>query len=281
MTSGVSELSPVLGSALLDEEDIDRVTYVVRNLALSSGFDALNANLLAAATSELATNAVVHGGGGRFSVGPTTDGRGLEIVISDDGPGIDDIERAFVEGYSTRQGGLGIGLSAVRRAATNVDVRSAPGRGTTVTMRHFLPPPRVWLELGIGSRPDPTSEENGGLVVHRGLPNDQLLVAIVDSLDRGPRARARSTVAAEVLCRTKALDPGDMLHEAHRAVRQSDDDDGHNGLIATALVADRHQLTLAAIGDMTTRIFAKDGTEPLSFDMCSPAASARLVQPTS
>ena len=62
---------------------------------------------------------VVHDGNGR---------QGIEVVASDDGPGIEDIERALQDGYTTG-GGLGLGLPGARRLVDEFEIESAPGAG--------------------------------------------------------------------------------------------------------------------------------------------------------
>ena len=58
---------------------------------------------------------------------------GIEVVASDDGPGIADIERALQDGYTTG-GGLGLGLPGARRLVDEFDIQSEPSQGTTVTL---------------------------------------------------------------------------------------------------------------------------------------------------
>jgi signal transduction histidine kinase/ActR/RegA family two-component response regulator len=67
----------------------------------------------------------------------------VELLVSDDGRGMDATTRAraFEPGFSTREGGSGLGLpgvaAIVRRAGGSIGLDSAPGRGTTV--RVLLP----------------------------------------------------------------------------------------------------------------------------------------------
>jgi serine/threonine-protein kinase RsbT len=77
---------------------------------------------LALVTSELASNAARHGGGGNVLV--RTTGRGVLIICRDAGPGIVDVDQALQDGWSQGRriaeaapppGGLGSGLGAVRR----------------------------------------------------------------------------------------------------------------------------------------------------------------------
>ena len=56
---------------------------------------------------------------------------GLEIIAVDNGPGIEDIEKALEDGFSTG-GGLGIGLGGVRRLMDEFEIHSKVGEGTKV-----------------------------------------------------------------------------------------------------------------------------------------------------
>src|SRR5690606_21981873 len=82
--------------------------------------------------SELATNIVKHARDGVVTV---TGRKGhsygiLQLVAVDRGPGMADVERCLVDGYSTA-GSPGTGLGAVRRLSSSMDIVSAP-EGTVV-----------------------------------------------------------------------------------------------------------------------------------------------------
>ena len=55
------------------------------------------------------------------------------MVARDTGPGIEDVQRALADGYSTYHG-LGLGLPGARRLMDEFSVVSELGKGTTVTM---------------------------------------------------------------------------------------------------------------------------------------------------
>jgi serine/threonine-protein kinase RsbT len=61
------------------------------------------------------------------------------VEAVDQGPGIEQIERAMQDGYST-SGGLGLGLPGARRLMDEFEIRSEDGVGTTVVMRKWAPP---------------------------------------------------------------------------------------------------------------------------------------------
>jgi len=115
------------------QDDVATARRLARSIALELGFDAFAATAVTTATSELARNVVVHGGGGFMGVEMVRDaGRvGLALTFHDEGPGIENLERALQGGYSTRRS-LGLGLSGSRRLVDSFDIDTAPGAGTRI-----------------------------------------------------------------------------------------------------------------------------------------------------
>lgn len=89
--------------------------------------------MVATAVSELAGNIIKYATRGEVVVrGVKERGRrGVEVVVSDNGPGIADVEQALQDHFST-SGTLGLGLPGVKRLMDQFSIESAPGRGTTV-----------------------------------------------------------------------------------------------------------------------------------------------------
>jgi serine/threonine-protein kinase RsbT len=130
-------------AALPVRSDVDlmAVREAARAAAAEAGFSLVNQTKLVTAVSELARNAVVHGGGGEVSVDPVQRGtlRGVRLVVSDRGPGIADIAEALTDGHTTGHG-LGLGLGGARRLVDDFSIDSAPGQGTTVTIAMWATP---------------------------------------------------------------------------------------------------------------------------------------------
>ncbi|MBF0335044.1 MAG: ATP-binding protein [Alphaproteobacteria bacterium] len=129
MTAGTDRVD------VLCDSDIVAVQRQVMRVAKQVGLSAFAITKLVTATSELARNMVVHGSGGWAEVAALDQDRrrGVRVVVSDDGPGIADLEAAMRDGYSTG-GGLGLGLPGARRLADEFDIQTAPGRGTVATI---------------------------------------------------------------------------------------------------------------------------------------------------
>ena len=95
------------------------------------------------AVSEAVTNAIVHAY--PDALGMVTlrcrilKGQILDIVVKDKGVGIGDVEQARRPMYTT--GGFdrsGMGFTIMESFMTDLDITSAPGKGTTVHMRRKL-----------------------------------------------------------------------------------------------------------------------------------------------
>jgi serine/threonine-protein kinase RsbT len=125
---------------LAGEDGIVTARQRARDTARSLGFGLLDQSRIATAVSELARNVVRYAtdSRGEILIRPLTEGgrAGLEIVVRDEGPGIDDLERAMHDGYSSGSG-MGMGLSGTRRLMDEMAMDSASGRGTTVVIRKW------------------------------------------------------------------------------------------------------------------------------------------------
>src|SRR5262245_68827 len=138
--------SPGVAMALVSAESLplttpDHIVIVrqaVRLRAVELGFSLVDQTKIVTAASELARNAMTHGGGGRATIEGVTDGlrRGLRLTFEDDGPGIADIEQAMRDGFSTG-GGLGLGLSGAKRLSNEFSIASSPGQGTRVVITRW------------------------------------------------------------------------------------------------------------------------------------------------
>ena len=119
-------------------EDIVKVRQYVRAKAVQMGFSLVDQTKIVTAASELARNTVVHGGGGWMETRILNlNGRkGIELTFEDSGPGIEDVERALQDGFTTSEG-LGLGLGGARRLSNEFEIHSRPGEGTRVTIRRW------------------------------------------------------------------------------------------------------------------------------------------------
>jgi serine/threonine-protein kinase RsbT len=88
---------------------------------------------------EAEVNIVAHAWSGVIEV--DIDEKSIKIVLTDEGPGIPDIELAMKEGYSTASPqvremgfGAGMGLANIKKNTDRLNIESEVGRGTRVGM---------------------------------------------------------------------------------------------------------------------------------------------------
>ena len=120
---------------LRTDEDILLVRQTVRAWMVELAFNMVEQTMMVTATSELARNTVVYGGGGsaRLELLADSGRQGVQVTFEDQGPGIADIEQALKDGYTTGVG-LGMGLGGSKRLVSDFDIWSEVGKGTRVTI---------------------------------------------------------------------------------------------------------------------------------------------------
>lgn len=117
----------------------------VQGLLKSMHLGAALIRRIAVCSYEAEMNAVLHGGDGTLTL--TIEDDRITIDMTDDGPGIEDIARAMLPGYSTASEdarelgfGAGMGLPNMQRNADDFLIESEYGRGTHARMGFQLPP---------------------------------------------------------------------------------------------------------------------------------------------
>jgi serine/threonine-protein kinase RsbT len=118
--------------------DADVVTARQQARAMAGRLDlsSTDQTLLATAISEVARNITAYAVRGEVLLSVIQDDggrRGIRVIARDDGPGIENVELALQDGY-TSGGGLGLGLPGARRLVHHFEIETAPGRGTKVTL---------------------------------------------------------------------------------------------------------------------------------------------------
>jgi len=115
----------------------------IQHLLKTMQFDPRLVRRIAVCSYEGEMKVVMHGGDGSLCM--ELDRDVLWLDISDEGPGIPDIELAMRPGYSTASDeqremgfGAGMGLPNMKKNADDLTIESQPGKGTRVRMRFFL-----------------------------------------------------------------------------------------------------------------------------------------------
>ena len=119
------------------DADVARAAMLASRIGAQAGMSAVDRTMLATTVSELARNIIKYAVRGVLTVRVLEGARaGVEVIASDDGPGMADTELALQDHFSTG-GTLGLGLPGVRRMMDEFAIDSRPGAGTRVTVRKW------------------------------------------------------------------------------------------------------------------------------------------------
>ncbi|PKN28886.1 MAG: anti-sigma regulatory factor [Deltaproteobacteria bacterium HGW-Deltaproteobacteria-21] len=115
------------------------VSIQVQGVLKAIGFPAEVIRRIAICAYESEMNVVMHGGDGELRL--KVDTGSIDVEVEDYGEGIENIELALQEGYSTaspedreRGFGAGMGLPNIKKNADSLDIHSKKGEGTCLKM---------------------------------------------------------------------------------------------------------------------------------------------------
>jgi anti-sigma regulatory factor (Ser/Thr protein kinase) len=189
---------------------------LARRIGLASDVQAR----IALVATELATNLFKHAGEGLIATNEFVDAgvKGIELLALDKGPGMADVARCLVDGFST-VGSPGTGLGAITRVADRYAIYSRPGTGTAV-MTRFLPPSGAspgLPEIGVIIDTYPGESVCGdGWVTANGRRGASLL--LVDGSGHGPHAACAAETAARTFVDNIDKECVPLVETIHRAL---------------------------------------------------------------
>lgn len=206
---------------------------------------------LAIVASEIAANLARHARNGVVAVRTVRSGErvGIELLGVDSGPGIPDVAAAIVDGHSTA-GGLGIGLGAMDRNASQFDIYSKVGSGTVVAVTLWCPPetvPDCWAAGLV--RPMAGEEVCGdAYAVRESAGRRQLMLC--DGLGHGLLAAAAARAAKSEFLAAPWDGPRAVLRHMHRRIQHT------RGVVAgiAELVPEEETVRFAGVGNVTAAV---------------------------
>ena len=115
----------------------------IRNVLLQVGVESHIVRAISIATYEAEMNIVIHSEGGEILLFVEPDK--IRVIAKDHGPGIENIDLAMQEGYSTAPAhvremgfGAGMGLPNIKRSSNEFRIYSEVGKGTELEMGFHL-----------------------------------------------------------------------------------------------------------------------------------------------
>lgn len=117
------------------ENDIVMVRQMARQYAKNLKMGIVDQTRITTAVSELLRNMYQYAGGGEVVIneGDVDEHHALIITFNDDGPGIENLELAMSDGY-TSGGGMGYGLPGSKRLVDSFDIKTGINNGTSIRL---------------------------------------------------------------------------------------------------------------------------------------------------
>jgi anti-sigma regulatory factor (Ser/Thr protein kinase) len=228
-------------------------------LADQLGYDEVAAGRLALVITELGTNLARHAREGQLLLGHRDDADGctIEVVSLDRGPGMADLARCLVDGYSTG-GTSGSGLGAVRRLSDRFDAHSTVPGGTVIAACIDKPrpagsPARHADAYRIGAlaiaAPGEVVCGDAWAVAQQGA---QAAAIMADGLGHGSGAATASDAAIACFRDRPFGSPSQLLERAHALMRAT------RGAAATVVQLDgtAETITFCGAGNITGRLIS-------------------------
>ncbi len=247
------------GGAWFRVEEASAAASVRRSaerLAAGLGLSERRVADLAIVVAEVAGNLVKHADQGFMHLRAvrTEAEAGVELISVDSGPGMADVTRALSDGHSTA-GTLGIGLGAVVRQTTWMDLHSVPGKGTVLAAQVW-PAERPQSSWAAGLiRPITGETVSGDGFAVRDV-DGRLLLMMCDGLGHGPLAARVAQEATRVFGLLAPMPLTGTLEALHRAL-------GHTrgaALAVAELEADCTRVRYAGLGNISGTIVSGDGS---------------------
>lgn len=170
-----------------ESSQVGQVRREALAMAVLAGFDEGDAGRVAIVATEIASNLLRHGGGGRvlLSLVQGRAGRGVEMCSVDRGPGFS-LAHCLPDGYSTG-GSRGEGLGAIQRQASLLEVWSDAGGAVVLARVH--PAHATDPDLPYGALRLPMRHEIVcGDAWHLAWNGPRLIAVLVDGLGHGLQA---------------------------------------------------------------------------------------------
>ena len=288
MSAELIRASPQSRFEVRDQSDIGECRRMANRLAQACGFHEEHAARVSLVATELATNLLLHGGGGEMLLQCLEGGLPqLEMLALDRGPGIRDVAECMRDGYSTR-GTPGTGLGAVSRLSMAFDIFSTLEKGTVVLARVAArapgtagrpPAPKAGgshLEFGAVCIPLAGEAECGdSWRIADGGATVSFLVA--DGLGHGALAASAARAATERFAEHPFEDPASMMQSLNRRLMG-----GRGGVAACArLHPAAGKLEYSGMGNISGVIVEPDrwrGMVSLNGTLGTPSVHSRLFE---
>ena len=258
---------------------VDQVVFVVSEVsqvgevrrqatryAEAAGFGEVKQGNVAIVATELANNLLRHAQRGHIFLQTvnTSQGKAIELLSIDTGPGIANLALSLQDGYSTA-GTPGNGLGAIKRLSTHFDIYSLPERGTVVYSQ--IGGDRSIANLEESFQVGSVSLAMAGEIAcgdswnssFAAAPSTNFRLIVSDGLGHGPLAAEAATGANQVFDSDSSMDPELLLQKIHQRLNGT-----RGAAVAVACLNEQNQrISYAGVGNISGTIISSRARQGL------------------
>jgi anti-sigma regulatory factor (Ser/Thr protein kinase) len=246
---------PQLLFHVADRSYFSLVKKDIHQLGVQQGFSEEKAGQLDIIVAELCSNLVKHAGHGHLIVKPIEEqgNKGVEVISTDNGPGIADVKRMMLDGTSTKNT-LGHGLGAIQRLSDKFDIYSQKDWGTIILSRIFQNPlahytPKFTTDVKALVIPKKGETVSGDSFYYKHT-NNLFKLFVGDGLGHGPEASKAVDEAINNFKYCHEEDAVDIIKYIHGTVKKT------RGLVGTVVVFDfeKKEWSVCGVGNILTKL---------------------------
>jgi len=156
---------------------------------------------------------------GQVHINHSSNNKGLEIQVNDQGTGIKNLPQALTDGYSSINS-LGLGLGAAKRSVDEMLIESS-ATGTIISLKKYLPVSKYDINTSMVSFPCVGEHSNGDAYLVKGYHGDSMLVAVFDGAGCGLKAQQASEVVVNYFKKNYLLPLDSLIKAGHQQLVDS------------------------------------------------------------
>jgi anti-sigma regulatory factor (Ser/Thr protein kinase) len=243
-----------------DQSHIGEVRRFSAGISTQLNFSDVRHGRVAIIVTELCTNLLKYSPGGQIFV-RTFDqlgNRGIEFLSVDSGLGIQNLDLAMTDGFSTGSS-PGNGLGAIKRQSDEFDIYSQYGLGTIILSAIYDSDNFEKKEIDIGAINFPVKgEQICGDAWSVSLNGNDLNIIVTDGLGHGPAAHKASEEALQEFKNFNNLPVEAGLNNIHGRLRGT-----RGAAVAVSRWREQKNIEYVAVGNITGVILTKESKKTL------------------
>jgi anti-sigma regulatory factor (Ser/Thr protein kinase) len=277
-SSSGSDLDEPIDCTITESSQIADVRRRAVTLAQRFDFNETQCGQLALVITEAATNLLKHAQGGHLFLRAleVNSSVGIELLVSDKGPGMVNPERCLRDGFSTA-GTPGTGLGAIQRLSHFFDMFAAPGAGCVVVSRSWKSQTQSanadrW-RIGVVNIPM-AGESICGDAWAVAQTDDQLILLVADGLGHGPIAAAAAREAVRAFRLHLQHDTATLVRRIHEVLKST-----RGSAVAVAKISlPEREVRFTGLGNISAAVISNEQCRNMISHNGTAGGEARKIQ---